>query len=331
MDLHHVALLAPEGARLSVASPRIRSGFVTAADGVRLYWRAVGEGPAIVCCNGVGVSIFFWKYVVQHYAPNHTVVLWDYRCHGRSDRPSLQTAGPGGAVGDLAIERHAEDLRCVLDALELDQVMLIGHSMGCQVVFEFQRRHPARVLAMIPMLGSAGKTLETFYDFKHSPAIFRALSAWLDGQGDRIHFVVRPLLESPLAWVLARKLSLVDPCYCKEEDLRPYIRHLATLDLRVFLHAVLACQEHDAWSALPQIRVPVLVVAAERDTFTPMWLSRKMVGLIRGADFLVLAEGSHAALIEQPETIVHRIDRFLAERNVFGAARADARMAMSAK
>ena len=61
------------------------------------------------------------------------------------------------------------------------------------------------------------------------------------------------------------------------------------------------------------------LIAAERDTFTPMWLSRKMVQSIPGAEFLVLADGSHAALIEQPDTIQHRIDRFLVERRVFPA------------
>jgi pimeloyl-ACP methyl ester carboxylesterase len=89
--------------------------------------------------------------------------------------------------------------------------------------------------------------------------------------------------------------------------------------MRVFLHSVLQCQEHDAWDTLPTVKVPALVVAAERDTFTPMWLSRKMAAQIPGADFLILAEGSHAALIEQPETIAHRLDRFIAERHVFPA------------
>lgn len=293
--------------------PPIAAGYAQADDGVNLYWRTVGSGPLIVCCNGVGVSTSFWKYIVAHYAPTNRVLLWDYRAHGRSDR------GVDVSTADLSIGRHADDLRCILDAVGEDRAMLIGHSMGCQVVFEFHRRYRDRVLGMVPMLGSAGRTLETFFDFAGSPALFKLASQWMDRAGERAHFVVRPLLESPLAWVVAQRAALVDPDYCPQEDLLPYLSHIATLDLRIFLHAVLACNEHDAWDTLPDVRVPTLVVAAERDTFTPMWLSRKMATTIPGADFLILADGSHAALIEQPATIAHRIDRFIAERGVFSA------------
>lgn len=295
-------------------APALRSGFASAEDGVRLYWRAIGTGPAIVCCNGVGVSLFFWKYIVEHFSTTHTVVLWDYRCHGRSDRSSNL------ATADLSIPRHARDLARVLDVIGVEDALLLGHSMGCQVVFEFHRQFPERVRGMVPMLGSAGKTLETFYDFRWSPVLFKLASRWMDRNGDRAQLFLHPLLESPLAFDVARRLSLVDPYYCREEDLRPYIRHLVSLDLRVFLHAVLACQDHDCWPTLPEVRVPTLVVAAERDTFTPMWLSRKMAAAIPAAELLVLAEGSHAALIEQPETIQHRLERFIRERTVFPPA-----------
>lgn len=313
---------APSGASFvgaHLTAPPIRTGFATADDGVRLYWRAVGEGPAIACCNGVGVSLFFWKYLVAHYAPRHTVVLWDYRAHGRSDRlPDLEQA-------DLTIGRHADDLAAVLDAAGVEDAALVGHSMGCQVILEYTRRHPERVRALVPMLGTAGRTLDTFFDWSGSPKAFEAAARLVDRVGEPIHYLVRPLMESPLAWWVAWRFGLVDPFYARREDMLPYMRHLASLDLRVFMRSVLACQAHDAWDVLPTLKVPVLVIAAERDTFTPMWLSRKMTAMIPGGELLVLADGSHAALIEQPETIYHRIDRFFAERHVFDDAPAAAR------
>ncbi len=67
-------------------------------------------------------------------------------------------------------------------------------------------------------------------------------------------------------------------------------------------------------AALATLDRPLLVIAAEKDDFTPMWCSQKIVDSTPDAELLVLADGSHAALIEQPETINHRIDRFLRER-----------------
>lgn len=291
---------------------RIRSGFAEADDGIRLYWRAVGTGPVLVCNNGVGVSTYFWRYFVDAFSRDYTVVLWDYRAHGRSDRlPDWRTA-------DMSIARLAADLHCVIAAVcGDDPVVLVGHSMGCQVLFEYYRHHPARVLGLVPMLGSAGRTLETFFDYAGSPKLFALASSAVDSQGALAHALLRPILRSPLAWFVTWRFDLVDPVYASREDMVKYLAHIARLDLRVFLHNVLEVQAHDAWDVLPGITVPALIVAAERDAFTPMWLSRKIVDTIPGAEMLVLADASHAALIEQPENIHHRVARFLRQR-VYG-------------
>ena len=74
---------------MSPNPPDIQSGFVRTPDGYNLFWRTTGSGPVLACCNGVGVSTFFWKYVVSHFSDDHRVLVWDYRGHGRSDGPPI--------------------------------------------------------------------------------------------------------------------------------------------------------------------------------------------------------------------------------------------------
>jgi pimeloyl-ACP methyl ester carboxylesterase len=301
-----------------------RTGRAVADDGVQLAWTldgpessadgapgTAGELPVIVCCNGVGVSTFFWKYLVAHYAGRARVLSWDYRGHGDSERP----ADPYAI--ELSIPRLARDLIAVMDDAGVDRAMLVGHSMGCQVIFEAYHQWPERVTALVPMLGTAGRTLDTFADNPRSPVMFRAIAHMVDRAGDRVNRLTGPLLNSPVAWWFTRTAALVDPFYAAKDDMLPYLQHLATLDMRFFMRLVLATNDHDAWPTLPDVKVPTLVIAAERDTFTPIRLSRKMVRDIPGAELLVLADGSHAAIIEQPDTIVHRMDRFVRERGVF--------------
>ncbi|MFN7145083.1 MAG: alpha/beta fold hydrolase, partial [Myxococcota bacterium] len=180
-------MIAPARTPAPAPEPPVRAGFATAEDGTQLYWRAVGQGPAIVCCNGVGVSLFFWKYLVDHYCRTHTVVLWDYRAHGRSDRPR------DIAAADLSIARHARDLGVVLDAIGVEDALLLGHSMGVQVILEFHRNAPHRVRGLVPMLGTAGRALDTFYDYPKSPVIFQAVARMFDRVGDRAHYFIRPM------------------------------------------------------------------------------------------------------------------------------------------
>ena len=60
--------------------------------------------------------------------------------------------------------------------------------------------------------------------------------------------------------------------------------------------------------------MPTLIIAAEDDPFFPLSVMRKLHNAIAQSEFLVLSGGSHAAIIEQPETINYRLDRFFAER-----------------
>ena len=284
------------------------SGFATSDDGVDLHWRIVGSGPLLVCCNGVGVGTFFWKYFAERFRETHRILLWDYRAHGRSQRIL------DGDSRNLSIRRHAMDLQCILDHLEEeDPVVLVGHSMGCQVALESIRIAPNRVRGLVLALGTAGRALHTFYDFEYSWVFFRAVKELVTRTRELTHQVLRPLLLSPIAYDVSRKLKLVDPYYMSKVDLLPYLEHLATLDLPMFLENVVETDRHDCWDILDQLSVPVLVIAAENDKFTPLWCSQKIVDTIPNAELMVLADASHAALVEQPETINYRIAKYLAQ------------------
>jgi len=294
-------------------SPPIRHGEAVAEDGVVLRWTTQGQGPVIACCNGVGVGTFFWKYLAEFFSQTHTVLLWDYRGHGDSQRE----LDPLSA--DMTVQRHARDMGHVLQAAHAAGVrpgpaVVVGHSMGCQVALELRRQTPDAVSALVLALGTAGRALDTFFDWSRSPMLFKAAHRAIFREHRPITRVVRRLLRSPLAFPFATRLQLVDPYYTSKVDLGPYMAHLATLDLRLFIENVVRLNDHDCWPLLPDLDRPLLVIAAENDKFTPMWCSRKIVDETPGAELLVLADASHAALIEQPETINHRIARFLRER-----------------
>lgn len=289
----------------------VRAGFARTDDGIDLYWRTLGEGPPMVCCNGVGVSTFFWKYVAQHFRDRFQVILWDYRGHGRSTLPG------DPASANLSIERCAEDLQTVLDALEVsDPVVLLGHSMGCQVILEYHKQHPEQTRALVPMFGTFARPLDTFMDNPHSRKGFRVLKTLAGNSTRASRRLLLPLYASPLAFAFSRFTGLVDRYYAGRSDIESYTDHLGQMDPVVFMGMVDQIADHDLTDHLPTIAVPMLVFGGESDLFTPLHRSRKMAELVPDAELCILAEGSHAAIVEHPETINRRIDRFLAEREV---------------
>lgn len=283
-----------------------RSGTARSTLDCSLAWAAGGPADApltLVCSNGLGVSTFFWDYIGIYFSDRLQIVVWDYPGHGASGRPSdpARATMPG----------LADDLAAVMDAADVPSAVLLGHSLGCQVILETHRRHPQRVRGLVPILGAPGRPAETLFD----PRLGRVVYRLAYELGTRVPSLVEVALESwlprPEAWPLIRWSGLVHPDLCRREAFRPYLEHMAHQDPRVFVEMLRAAQAHDASDMLETVQVPTLVVAGERDVFTPRHLSVQMAGRIPNAEMLEIPRGSHAALIEQPELINLRLEKFL--------------------
>jgi pimeloyl-ACP methyl ester carboxylesterase len=98
------------------------------------------------------------------------------------------------------------------------------------------------------------------------------------------------------------------------EDLLPYFADLSRVDPGLFVRLLASAADHDAAGHLPDVRVPTLVVAGVRDSFTPMHLSVAMHQAIPGSELLVLPGGTHVAPLEHPQLVEERIRAFLAAR-----------------
>lgn len=282
-----------------------RQGFATAGDGTRLFWGERGGGPAILLNDGIGCDGFAWKYLQPHLAETHRVVHWHYRAHGRSGLP----VDPAR----IDVPAHARDALSVLDALEIDEAVLVGHSMGTQVALETYRLAPERVRALVLCCGSYGKVTATFHG---SDVLAQVLPGILEAV-ERRKGIARALwgrIPAKLAFHIARLSKEVDGLAIREEDFRPYMEHVAAMDPQLFFAMLRHAGEHTAEDILERVAAPTLVVAAERDTFTPPALAEHMADVIPDAEHFLLRGASHAAPIEQPVAIQLRIDKFLRER-----------------
>jgi pimeloyl-ACP methyl ester carboxylesterase len=282
----------------------VRIGTAEAPDGAVLSWRADGEGPtALLASNGIGVATFFWRKLARHFAATHTFITWDYRGHGQSQVPEHPES--------LTIALCARDLWAVLERAGFQRAVLLGHSMGSQVSLEAYRQRPDRVQALVPMLGTAGDVYRSFIGGSGLTPALRLLIELGADNAPLAEQALRGVLRLPGVWEAVRALGMVHPDLCPKEDFEPYFEHLSQLDLRGYFALARDLLSHDASDLLEQIRLPVLVVAGERDLFTPIARSREMAARIPGAELLVLREGSHAAMVEQPELLALTLEKFL--------------------
>ncbi len=293
--------------RSTQLQPTARQGFATTNDGLQVYWRVLGEGdPAIVCCNGIGVSTFFWEYLVRHFAPEHAVVVWDYRGHGRSS--------PITERHDVSIRQHARDLGAVIDALELDRPVLAGHSMGAQVILERYRQDADNVGGLVTVLGTYGNPLDTFQDLAFSRQLFDLVLQLTDSFPRAMNVIGKFGVAVPGAYDLGKLLKWIDGGRLSRHDLRQYLHHLTAIGFPLFFRMAREMGEHSARDLLPDVHVPALVVAAELDAFTPPRLSEALNEALPDSEIVWLEGASHAGIVEQPEVINAAVERFLRER-----------------
>ena len=290
----------------SYEAPSLREDYIQGVGGAELYVRVDGDaGPFLVLCNGLGVaSDVFWRYLRNHFRRSCRVVAWDYPGHGRSANPE--------DPDEAAVENYAENLEHVLDHVCAPNALLIGHSLGVQVILEAYRRYPERVMGLVPVLGTFGKPLDTFLGSEQSPLLFGALAAAALRFPKLGGAVWRTCTRNPIFFQgVARVSGLIHPTMCPLDDMERYRAHLHSISPEVFFSLGLNAQNHDAGDLLDEVQVPVLVIAGERDLFTPMDRSVEMSKRMPKAELLSIKHGTHAALVEQPELVNSRLELFM--------------------
>jgi pimeloyl-ACP methyl ester carboxylesterase len=280
-----------------------RSRHAVGHDGTRIAWTSTGAGaPPVLLTDGIGCAGWIWRRLVPVLAAGRRVIHWNYRGHGAS--------GPPPDPERATVDDCVRDLLAVLDASRAGPAVLIGHSMGVQVVLEAAARAPARVAGLVLVCGAPGRLLDTFHDSTALrtalPWARRVVNRWPEVA--RVGFRALVTADVALDYALAFE---VNRALLHRDDLLPYFEDLSRVDPLLFVRLLASAAEHDATPHLARIHVPTLVVAGDHDSFTPMRLSVRMHEVIPGSELLVLPGGTHVAPLEHPELFAARVRAFL--------------------
>jgi pimeloyl-ACP methyl ester carboxylesterase len=287
-----------------MTTPRLTEHRIKGFDGTRLYYNSIGRGFPLVCTDGIACDQYAWKYVVQNFSDRCRVIRWNFRGHGRSAKPEN--------FENLSIENVADDLAMVMDDAGLDKAVHLGHSMGVQVIFEFFRRHKDRVAGLVPICGSYGHPLKTFHNNELAYRLFPFIYDAVMKRPRQIEEWWKKIVPTQFSYYVAI-LTEINRLLVKQEDFMPYLEHVATMDLELFLRMLKFANEHTARDVLPSVDVPTLIFGGEHDSFTPVWLSMDMQKLIPGSEIQILPLGTHTAPIEHPDLLCLRLDKWLRE------------------
>ena len=274
-----VLCLRREPVARAAASSDPETRFLETRSG-RVHVLEMGEGPVILLMHGTGRSVADWQEgLAERLAAKHRVVGFDYYGHGLSDRAHGLRYGPA---------LWAQQAVDVLDALEIERVTLVGHSVGGSVTAMFTADHPDRVdravfighgIAMDPM-------------------------QWLPfvpGLGE-LEMARTEIFSDVFSEAHARRLAAAYEIRGTRAALLTYIRRQYTID---GLRLVLGTYE--------DIAKPVLQVHGGRDASIPIDAARRLTPRLRDARFVVVEGAGHDVHIDAPDELVAAIEAFLRE------------------
>jgi pimeloyl-ACP methyl ester carboxylesterase len=125
---------------LAHADERLLQGVTAAQDGVQIHYETGGSGsPALVFIHGWNCDRSYWSAQLPVFAATHQVVAIDLAGHGDS----------GVNRENWSMANFGADVAAVADALQLGDIILVGHSMGGQVALEAARLLNGRVKMII--------------------------------------------------------------------------------------------------------------------------------------------------------------------------------------
>ena len=288
---------------------QVQEGYVKAYNiPNKLYYKSMGSGDiTLLATNGVGVNTMFWKYVQEFMSQKYRFVVMDYIGHGKSEDPD--------DLEHMTIENMARDANVVLEELNVDKAVILGHSMGAQVIFEFYRLFPEKVIGLVPTLGAFGHPAFSFFNTEFSIygyylALF-FVNNFPEFTNKFMHNIVKPEIMREIIIWLGGRIGLINPYLMPKNEMKKYLDHVERLDMKVFIKLFQSMQEHTAEDILPSIKAPVFIIAGDNDVYTPLWVSEEMKRIIPKSQLLVVRGGSHGALIEQPTLINCWLEKFV--------------------
>lgn len=261
--------------------------YLETPDGVRLRLCDRGSGAsAFVLVHGWKQSHRLWDPVIARLADRHRVVAFDLRGMGESDKPNSR----------YTFDELAGDLAFVLDHLGLEDVTLVGWSMGCTVALEYLAGDAPRVGKLVLVNGPLRLTRTA--DFPH---------ALTKGELDRY------VDDVAYHWPLREREFLAESLLEQYPEHVDWLLHIALqTPLDVALRLVRAQARLDQRAIVERLSVPVLAAWSRYDPYWPAGLADWIAARAPRGERVLFERSAHCTPFEESERFCATLERFAA-------------------
>jgi 3-oxoadipate enol-lactonase len=251
--------------------------------GGRLRWTAAGEGsPPLVLVHGFSFDQRQWEPQVEPLSKQHRVVRYDLRGFGSSTSP-------------VSGYRHIDDLRRLLRSLDIERPVLVGLSLGANVVLAYAIQHPQEVAGLV--LASPGLPGH-HWAVQRPPEAVAAHAASHGVAAGKQFWLEHPIFISTRRYPQAR--------VAVEEMVQGYSGwHWQNADLQQ--------PGPDVRAALATLQVPALVISGNCDVDGYREIAGEIAATLPHGKLARFPDAGHVMNLEEPERFNALVLEFAAE------------------
>lgn len=258
-----------------------------------LDWGNDGSRP-ILLLHGFMGHAHVWDSFSLHFRNHYHVIALDQRGHGESQW-SKEAA--------YSIDAHFSDLARLIEILNLDDLILIGHSMGGRNALFYAACIPEKVQRLILVDSRPGNSAQ-------SRGALMQLLLYFPLQADSLDQVVESIQRLYPSMSAETAYNIAEYGYKKSEN----ERYVPKYDTRMSLQCERAAYAaENMWSLLKNVFCPTLVLRGEKSPFLSRADAKKMCSLLPKAVLREIPHSTHMPAQENPDAFKKLVSEFLGE------------------
>lgn len=279
------------------------TGTFRSFDGTRIYYEVRGEGFPIILNYGIGCLINHWQPQIRYFAPKYQVISYDYRAHHQSGMPENRE--------HLSVDALSQDLKGLMDHLQIQKASLWGHSFGAQMLIRHYDLYPELTQNLVFVNGFVQNPLQGMFGTDMTQSAFQLVKSGYQLLPETISYLWRLSIQNPLAIHLSALAGGFNLQLTSLKDIEIYARGISSMDLNAFIALFESMLKYDGKPVLDRVEVPTMIIGGKQDSVTPQKHQEEMHQLVKGSDFFMVPYGSHCTQLDMPELVNLKIERFL--------------------
>lgn len=271
--------------------------YIITSDETKIYYKVKGQGVPIIFIHGFSENHTCFRIQERVLSKEYKIITYDLRGHGKSDRWDR----------GLNLKRFSWDLKELIDYLKLEDVILVGWSMGASIIFEYVKNFGIDKISKLCIIDKSPKAIN---DNTWNLGLYHGEYTIKDAEKD-LNLIKYDWMDFG-----ERFIKTMAP-YFNEDQMKIAREKLKENSPKVMYSMWESMIEKDYRNILDKISIPTLILFGEKSSLYSIEVGQYLRDNIRYSKLVVFEDCTHLLVLENPIKFHKVLGEFIEESSPF--------------